>query len=142
VIGTATIHTPVLNSPLSGPGYLVSHGGAAFPDAEFVMQGEGVTIILDGQTNIHKGITSSSFNALPDAPFTTFDAVLPEGPHSAFAANGELCKQRLAMPTTITGQNGAIIKRTTSIAVSGCQGVKGFKSKRKHKKRRAHTKRR
>jgi hypothetical protein len=142
VIGTATIHTPVLNSPLSGPGYLVSHGGAAFPDAEFVMQGEGVTIILDGQTNIHKGITSSSFNALPDAPFTTFDAVLPEGPHSAFAANGELCKQRLAMPTTITGQNGAVIRRTTPIAVSGCGGVKGFKSKRKHKKRRAGKKKR
>ncbi len=123
VIGTATIHTPILNSPLTGPGYLVSHGGAAFPDAEFVLQGEGITLILDGQTNIKKGITSSTFNAVPDAPFSTFDAVLPRGPHSAFAAYGSLCAQNLVMPTTIVGQNGALLTQSTKIAVTGCKAV-------------------
>ena len=120
VVGTATAHTPLLNNPLTGPAYLVSHGGAAFPDLQFVLQGEGVTLVLDGQTDIHNGVTSSTFNTLPDAPVSTFETVLPEGPHSALAALGNLCTQSLTMPTTITGQNGAVIKQNTQIAVTGC----------------------
>ena len=120
VVGTATAHSPLLNSPLTGPAYLVSHGGAAFPDVEFVLQGEGITLVLDGQTNIKNGVTSSTFNTLPDAPVSTFETVLPEGPHSALTALGDLCTQSLEMPTTITGQNGAVITQNTQIAVTGC----------------------
>jgi hypothetical protein len=126
VIGTATIHTPLLEKPLSGPAYLVSHGNAAFPDVEFVLQGEGITLILDGKTDIKKGITYSRFESAPDAPFTTFETVLPAGPHSALAANVperehfSLCKASLVMPTEITGQNGAVLRQTTKIALTGC----------------------
>jgi hypothetical protein len=120
VVGTATAVTPVLKNPLTGPAYLVSHGGAAFPDLEIVLQGEGITLILDGHTDIKRGITSSSFAAVPDAPITTFGLVLPEGPHSALAAYGNLCKTKLNMPTALTGQNGAVIRQTTRIRVSGC----------------------
>jgi hypothetical protein len=131
VVGAATAVTPVLKSPLTGPAYLVSHAGAAFPDLVIVLQGEGITLQLIGNTDIKKGITISTFNAVPDAPISTFDLVLPEGPHSALAAHGNLCKSKLNMPTAITGQNGAEIKQTTRIAVAGCP---------KHKKaRRAKT---
>jgi hypothetical protein len=119
-IGTAIIHTPVFNNPLKGPAYLVSHGNAAFPDVEFVLRGEGVTIILDGKTDIKKGITTSSFETLPDAPFTEFETVLPEGPHSALGANGNLCAQPLIMPTVITSQSGVVITQQTKMKVSGC----------------------
>jgi hypothetical protein len=135
-IGSATVHTPVLKSPLSGPAYLVSHGNAAFPDVEFVLQGEGITLILDGQTDIKKGITTSTFNAVPDAPVTSFETVLPEGPHSALTSNVpqskrfSLCGQKLTMPTTITAQNGAVIQQSTPIPVSGCGGVKGSEATR------------
>ncbi len=135
VIGNATIHTPVLKSPLSGPAYLVSHGGAAFPDVEFVLQGEGITLLLDGKTDIKGGVTYSRFESAPDAPFTVFETVLPAGPHSVLTANVpekenySLCKASLQMPTEITGQNGAVITQNTPIALTGCSGVASGKIK-------------
>ncbi len=53
-------------------------------------------------------------------PISGFSLTLPEGPYSALAANGNLCEQKLLMPTTITGQNGTVVKQSTRIAVSGC----------------------
>jgi uncharacterized repeat protein (TIGR01451 family) len=124
-VGMAVAHTPVLKNPLVGPAYLVSHGNAAFPDVEFVLQGEGITLVLDGQTDIKKGITYSRFETVPDAPVSTFETVLPAGPHSALAGLApdggyNLCNTTLLMPTEITGQNGAVIKQNTHIKVTGC----------------------
>ena len=130
LIGHATIHTPVLKSPLTGPAYLVSHGGAAFPDVEFVMQGEGITLIVDGKTDIKHGITYSRVEGAPDAPFTIFETVLPAGPHSALTTNlpekakFNLCSSSLSMPTEIVGQNGAVFKQSTKITLRGCKKVK------------------
>jgi hypothetical protein len=131
VVGMATAHTPVLNSPLTGPAYLVSHASAAFPDLVVVLQGEGVRIDLTGNTDIKKGITYSRFETVPDAPVSSFELSLPEGPHSALGALGNLCGENLVMPTTIVGQNGAQITQNTKIAVTGCAKPKiSFKIKK------------
>jgi hypothetical protein len=125
-VGTATAATPVLAHSLTGPAYLVSHGGAAFPDLEIVLQGEGIALILDGSTGISKGVTSSTFRSVPDAPVSSFELKLPAGPYSVLTANlpakakFNLCGQSLVAPTAITGQNGAVIKQNTKIAVTGC----------------------
>jgi hypothetical protein len=122
-VGTATASTPVLPGHLSGPAYLVSHGGASFPDLDIVLEDAGVRVILVGNTNIKNGITTSNFASIPDVPVSSFSLTLPMGPHSALAAYGDLCASALVMPTIITAQNGAQIKQNTQIAVSGCSSA-------------------
>jgi len=91
-IGHATVHTPILPVPLTGPVIFVSHGGEAFPSLTIVLQGDGVTIDIVGATFISKsGVTSTTFKTVPDEPFSTFELTLPEGPDSALAANENLC---------------------------------------------------
>jgi hypothetical protein len=121
-VGQAKAVTPLIPVPLEGPAYFVSHGGAKFPELIIVLQGYGLTIDLHGETFINKaGITSSTFEAVPDEPIGNFELTLPEGPYSALAANGDLCKSTLAMPTSFVAQNGVEIHESTSIGVTGCK---------------------
>jgi hypothetical protein len=119
-VGTATVVTPVLPGQLKGSAYLVSHGGAAFPDLDIVLEGDGVKVILTGNTNIKNGITSSTFAAIPDVPVTSFALNLPVGPHSIVTAIGSLCAKPLVAPTTIGAQSGAQLKQSTKLSVSSC----------------------
>jgi hypothetical protein len=138
-IGAVQAVTPILPVKLRGPVYFVSHGGAAFPDLIAVLQGDGVRVDLVGNTFISKkGITSSTFNSVPDVPVSSFELFLPQGPFSALAANGNLCKSKLAMPTLFVAQDGAQLKRSTPIAVTGCPKVrKARKANRARGSRRA-----
>jgi hypothetical protein len=158
-VATATVHTPLLSAPLTGPAYFVSHGGASFPNLEIVLQGEGVTIDLVGNTDIKDGISYAKYETLPDTPFSTFEFNAPEGPYSILTANGNLCAptknvtvkehvtvringhvkhvtktitrtmpEALVEPTTIVGQNGAVITQNTKIDVTGCPTHKAKKA--------------
>jgi hypothetical protein len=142
LIGIVKVRTPVLSSLLTGPAYLVSHGGAAFPDVVVILQGEGIRLDLTGSINIAKGgITSSTFASVPDAPITSFELSLPEGPYSALATNlpaadkGNLCGTALTMPTVLTAQNGLQVKQSTKVSISGCPKIKVVKKKAKKLKK-------
>jgi hypothetical protein len=90
-----------------------------------VLQGYGITIDLTGNTFISKaGVTSSTFPAIPDQPVTSFELILPEGPYSALAANGNLCTSKLSSPDEFTGQNGAMFTQNTKVTVTGCPKAK------------------
>jgi hypothetical protein len=119
-VGSARANTPVLPSKMVGPAIFVSHGGEAFPDLDLVLQADGVTVIVVGNTKITKGITTTNFATSPDVPVSSVTVNLPTGSNSALAANGNLCVPTLIMPTVITGQNGVQVKQNTKIAITGC----------------------
>jgi hypothetical protein len=144
-VGIAKAVTPILPVPLMGPAYFVSHGGEAFPSLIVVLQGYGVTVDLVGATFISKaGVTSSTFKTVPDVPTDSFELYLPEGRYSALAAHGNLCKDKLVMPTEFIAQDGGeVIHQSTKIAVTGCpKAAKAAKASRASRARgRVHAKR-
>jgi hypothetical protein len=124
-IGHAKAIVPNIPVPLEGPVYFVSNGGEAFPNLVMVLQGDGVTVDLVGDTFISKsGITSTTFHAVPDNPVTSFEVTLPEGKYSALAANGSLCAQKLSVPNEYVSQSGIPLHFSTPVTVTGCPKVK------------------
>jgi uncharacterized repeat protein (TIGR01451 family) len=127
IVGHATAVTPILPVPLTGPAYFVSNAGLKFPELVLVLQGYGVKIVLRGETLIKKGITSSTFKAVPDQPVTSFELTLPAGKYSALGVNVpekddyNLCGDTLTAPTAFIAQNGLEIHQTTPVAITGCR---------------------
>jgi hypothetical protein len=124
-VGSAVVRTSIFANPLRGVTYLVSHGSEALPGPVVVLEGEGVTLDLEGSTAVRKGALTTIF-AVPDVPITTFELNLPEGPFPLFGRNlparadGSFCSSKLTLPTTIVAQNGDQRTRRTKLAVSGC----------------------
>ncbi len=137
VVGTAIAHTPILAQPATGPAYLVSYGNAKFPDVVFVLQSEGVTVDLDGQSNVSKaGALKATFASVPDVPVSTFETVLPAGPFSQFTsvktsgkAHGSQCGEHMVAPVSLTAHNGAQLTKNVQLTIKGCA-----KKPKKHKR--------
>jgi hypothetical protein len=141
-VGHAEVSTPALPGMLSGDAYFVSHGGAGFPNLDVVLNGDGVTIILVGDTNIKGRFTHSTFASLPDVPIKSFSLSLPTSSHPALDGYGNFCKSKLRMPITIVGQNGKSITQRPRIAVAGCKRKSAKHRKSKHRGRRRRATRR
>jgi hypothetical protein len=146
LVGHGVARTPILPVPLVGPAYLVSHGGESFPTLTVVLQGDGVTYELVGNTLIRKGITSSSFKTVADVPVTSFELTLPAGKYSLLTSylpskdKGSFCGTKLTIPTAFVAQNGLETHQTTPIAVSGCATKKAKAKAKKHASKKARRK--
>lgn len=109
-VGTATVRTPLLPAPLSGPVYLVSHGRSALPAPAATLTGDGLALRLNGATSVAtNGTTTIAFSSLPDIPLASLELSLPEGPGAAIGANADLCK----LTRTVT------VRRTVTRRVRG-----------------------
>ena len=87
-----------------------AHGFSEAAENSNLAHKSEIMLLLDGKTQIKNQITYSKFESAPDAPFTTFETVLPAGPHSALTANlpkkahFNLCSSKLSMPTEIVAR--------------------------------------
>ncbi len=119
IVGAARVRTPMLSTPLAGPVYFVSHGGAAFPSLVVVLQGEGIRFDLRGSTAIDaKDITSATFVAVPDVPVSSFELYLPQGTHSALGAGASLCPpaRTVTVRRSVTRRvDGRSVRRTVLV---------------------------
>jgi hypothetical protein len=134
LVGHATVASPVLSTPLSGPIYLVAHGGTALPSLVLQVSGEGITTTLTASLTISShGPITADFQSLPDMPIGTLELLLPSGPHSMLGAIENVCRKALRMPYKLTDQGGTVLKATAAVAVSGCpkHAAKGAKLSRR-----------
>jgi hypothetical protein len=123
MVGTAAAVTPVLANVMKGPAILVSHAGEEFPSLELVLEADNVRVIVEGKTHITKKITTTNFQSTPDVPVSSITVSLPTGAFSALALeqlNTNVCTASLVMPTTITAQNGTVVKQNTPITPTEC----------------------
>ncbi len=110
------------SSPKAAAGTSAAGPEAAFPDIVLVLQAHGVRIDLTGALFVsEKNITSTTFKTIPDVPIRRLDLTLPEGARSILAAGASLCGRPLHMTAAIAAQNGARVKHTVKVAVSGCR---------------------
>ncbi|HUI59109.1 MAG TPA: hypothetical protein VLX90_02735, partial [Steroidobacteraceae bacterium] len=137
MVGHAIAHTPLLAEPLTGTAYLVSHAAEAFPSLVTVLHGNGITFDLVASTLVKNGITSSTFDTVPDVPVSSFELTFPAGPFSLLGANlpetahYNFCGRQMSLSTTFVAQNGMETSGQTPIALTGCA-----KSTAKHVKHR------
>jgi hypothetical protein len=120
-IGTATIASPLLPTPVQGPVFQVFRvGQLPGVGVEF---GGVLPFVLGGNTALTGGRLQNVFTGLPDVPLTSFALAIDGGPHGLLAALHNLCT---GTPPTVDGafgaQSGASATRTSPVTLVGCTG--------------------
>lgn len=128
VYGHATVTTPLLEEPLTGPVYLRS-SDHLLPDAVLSLHGI-VDIEVPIKIDSHKKRLRATVLAAPDAPVTKAVVHMQGGEKGLFVNSKPLCARKNRANITFGAQSGKSLKRRPLLRVAGCH------SKRKHKHKR------
>ena len=120
--GTSTATTPLLDSGLSGPVYLVS-GTHKLPDLTVVLTAaDGIQLVERG---IVKGTGSgrlrTTFKTVPDVPLSDFTLKLNQGKNGLLVNSANLCSKqskKQKAKSQIRGQNGAEVNLKPKVKAS------------------------
>jgi hypothetical protein len=118
-LGTATIASPLLPTPVQGPVFAILRPGQ-LPGigVEF---GGVLPFVLSGSTGLSSGRLQNVFGGLPDVPLTRFSLAINGGPHGLLEATRNLCSGPAStVDAALTGQNGAAVNVSAPVTVQGC----------------------
>ena len=132
VYGAVEATSPLLSYPLTGSVYLRSNGGERLlPDLVAKLSGpayQPIEIDLSGKTDAVKGALRNTFEAVPDAPVSSFRLELFGGKRGLVEMSDGFCSARKAT-VDLTGQNGKTYETNPSVAAKCPKRKKG-----RHKK--------
>ncbi|HEY2602643.1 MAG TPA: hypothetical protein VGI67_13885 [Thermoleophilaceae bacterium] len=120
-IGTATIASPLLPTPVQGPVFTVLHPGA-LPGVG-VEFGGVLPFVLGGNSGIASGRLQNIFGGLPDVPLTSFALAIDGGSHGLLVATRDICTGTPpSVDAAFTAQSGASSALTAPVTLEGCVG--------------------
>ena len=134
IYGKASVITPLLDEPITGPVFLRS-SEHQLPDLVVAVHNAQVDLNLAGRIDSVKGRLRSTFERAHDAPLTSFVLEMRGGKKGLFVNSTNLCKATHKAEANFTGQNGKEWDTKPVIKATGC---KGKAKKQKRQKRRAH----
>jgi hypothetical protein len=136
VYGKVSATTPLVGYPLTGSVYLRS-SSHALPDLVAKLQGpayQPIEIDLDGRTDAVKAALRNTFEAVPDAPVSTFRLELFGGKRGLVEMSSGFCASRKAT-VQLDAQNGKVWDTTPVVAAKCPKTQKPKKAaKKQHKK--------
>jgi hypothetical protein len=131
IVGTAKAYS-VLPDPLTGPVYFVkgqrfSPSGRPIPTLPTLwipLSADGVTIDVNASSDVDDlSALVTTFDALPDAPFSEFDLNINGGKHGILVVSGKpsACDRDKVVDTQFTGQNGDLVQDGVTSRWNGCR---------------------
>jgi hypothetical protein len=131
IYGTATVTTPLLDYPLTGPVYLRSSDNP-LPDLVPDLRGpahQPIKLESAGRTDSVRGGIRSSFDFIPDAPFTKLVLRMQGGKKGLLVNSRNICKQVSRATVKYAAHNGATYEARPALKAK-CP--KAAKKKKKH----------
>ena len=136
IYGKASATTPLLDQPLTGPVYLRS-SSHLLPDLVIALKGppsQPIEVVVPGRIDTGpSGGIRTSFEAVPDAPVSSFSLRMQGGAKGLLENSTNICRNPQAAAVKSTGQNG----RRANLSVplkADCKGK--ARKKRVHRAKR------
>ncbi len=130
VYGWARARTPILSEPLEGPVFLRS-SEHHLPDLVAALHSGEINIDLDGRIDSLHGQIRNTFEAVPDAPVSSFTLEMRGGRKGLLVNSENLCRGKHRAIVNFDAHNGKISDSTPAL------GARCAKHRGRHRHRRA-----